>query len=163
MSSTVNVEDILQQVLMYNNSWINGSLGTKLFLPYQCALWTQYIMCYFVIRGRCDRDCMIVGFKTTCAIISYSNSSFKFESRSRRGVLNTLCDEVCQWLATGRWFSPGTLVSSTNKTDRRDINEILLKVALNTITLILYCHTLDFPLGWLFYCSSHINIHILNH
>jgi hypothetical protein len=30
-------------------------------------------------------------------------------------------------------FSPGTLVSSTNKTDRHDIVEILLKVALNTI------------------------------
>ena len=42
----------------------------------------------------------------------------------------TLCDKVCQWLATGRWFSP---VSSTNKTDRHDIAEILLKVALNTI------------------------------
>ena len=32
----------------------------------------------------------------------------------------------------GRWFSPGTPVSSTNKTDRHDIDEILLKVALNT-------------------------------
>jgi hypothetical protein len=30
----------------------------------------------------------------------------------------------------GQWFSPGTLVSSTNKTDRHDITEILLKVAL---------------------------------
>ena len=30
------------------------------------------------------------------------------------------------------WFSP---VSSTNKTDLHDITEILLKVALNTITL----------------------------
>jgi hypothetical protein len=34
---------------------------------------------------------------------------------------------------TGQWFSPGTSVSSTNKTDRHDIAEILLKVALNTI------------------------------
>jgi hypothetical protein len=25
---------------------------------------------------------------------------------------------VCQWLATGQWFSPGTPVSSTNKTRR---------------------------------------------
>jgi len=25
----------------------------------------------------------------------------------RRGVLNTLCDKVCQRLTTGRWFSPG--------------------------------------------------------
>jgi hypothetical protein len=32
------------------------------------------------------------------------------------------------------WFSPGTPVSSTNKTDRHDITEILLKVALNTKT-----------------------------
>jgi hypothetical protein len=36
-------------------------------------------------------------------------------------------------LATGRWFSPGTSVSSTNKTDCHDIAEILLNVALNTI------------------------------
>jgi len=34
---------------------------------------------------------------------------------------------------TGQWFSPGTLVSSTNKTDRNDTTEILLKVALITI------------------------------
>ena len=33
----------------------------------------------------------------------------------------------------GWWFSPGTPVSSTNKTDRHDITEILLKVVLNTI------------------------------
>ena len=33
-------------------------------------------------------------------------------------------------LVTGLWFSPGTLVSSTYKTDLHDINEILLKVAL---------------------------------
>jgi hypothetical protein len=36
---------------------------------------------------------------------------------------------------TVRWFSPGTPVSSTNKTDHHDITEKLLKVALNTITL----------------------------
>ena len=47
------------------------------------------------------------------------------------------CDKVCQWLATGRWFSPGTPVSSTNKTDHHDINKILLKMALNTITITL--------------------------
>jgi hypothetical protein len=45
-------------------------------------------------------------------------------------VYNITC--VCQRLATGRWFSPGPPVSSTNKTDRCDITEILLKVALNT-------------------------------
>jgi hypothetical protein len=30
-------------------------------------------------------------------------------------------------------FSPGTLVSSTNKTDHHDITEILLKGVMNTI------------------------------
>ena len=53
---------------------------------------------------------------------------------SWQGVLDTtLCDKVCQCLETGPWFSLGTSVSSTNKTDRHDIIEILLKVALNTI------------------------------
>jgi hypothetical protein len=33
-------------------------------------------------------------------------------------------------LAQGRWFSPGTPASSTTKTGRHDIAEILLKVAL---------------------------------
>jgi hypothetical protein len=35
-------------------------------------------------------------------------------------------------LAHGRWFSPGTPASSTTKTGRHDIAEILLKVALST-------------------------------
>ena len=33
----------------------------------------------------------------------------------------------------GRWFSLGSPVSSTNQTDRHDITEIVLKVALSTI------------------------------
>jgi hypothetical protein len=49
-----------------------------------------------------------------------------------------------QLLADGRWFSPGTPASSTTKTGRHDIAEILLKVALNTknqIKIIL-CHAI---------------------
>ena len=45
------------------------------------------------------------------------------------------CDRMA-----GRWFSPDTPVPSTNKTDRHDITEILLKVALNTINLTLTFH-----------------------
>ena len=71
-------------------------------------------------RGRRGLDRIVGGFSTICAISAYH--------RSWRGVLDkTLCDKVCQW------FSPITLVSSTNKTDRHDISEILLKVGLNTI------------------------------
>ena len=45
-------------------------------------------------------------------------------------------DKVYQLLAHGRWFSPSTPASSTTKTGRHDIAEILLKVALNTINQI---------------------------
>ena len=49
----------------------------------------------------------------------------------------TIFDKVCQSLTAGRWFSPaspGTPVSSTNKTDRHNTTEILMKVVLNTIS-----------------------------
>ena len=88
--------------------------------------------CYRISKWdpRC-RDCMVV----------VSSNSL------RQTVLNTtLCDTVCQWLTISRWFSLGTPVSSTNKTDRHDIAEILLKVALNTITLpffYIYMHNLS--------------------
>jgi hypothetical protein len=81
----------------------------------------------------------------------------EFEPRSWRDVLETtLWDKVCKWLATAWWFSLGTTVSSTNKTDRHDITEILLKVALKrnkrltTQFHIRIIHTL--------YCKRIINI-----
>jgi hypothetical protein len=40
--------------------------------------------------------------------------------------------KVCPWLATGQQFPPSTPVSSTNKIDRHDTTEILLKATLNT-------------------------------
>ena len=67
------------------------------------------------------------GFTTTCAVNAYHHWSCEFEPPSWLVVLDTIvCDKVCQWLATGWWFSP---VSSTNKTDHHDIAEILFKVA----------------------------------
>jgi len=46
-----------------------------------------------------------------------------------RGVLDTtLCNKV--FIVMGRWFSLCTPVSTTNKTDRHGIAEMLLKVAL---------------------------------
>jgi hypothetical protein len=60
----------------------------------------------------------------------------------RRAMLHTtLCDQVCQWPAAGRWSSP---VSPINKCVRHDIAKILLKMALNTMTLTLDC-LLTFP------------------
>jgi hypothetical protein len=52
-------------------------------------------------------------------------------------------DKVYQLLAHGRWFSPGTPASSTTKTGRHDIAEILLKVVLSKINQIIYIHILS--------------------
>ena len=67
---------------------------------------------------------MVVGFTTTYAISAYHHWC---EFESIRGMCTTSCDKVCQWLATGRWFSLGPLVSSTNKTDRHVIVESGIK------------------------------------
>ena len=51
-------------------------------------------------------------------------------------VMQIINQLIFDQFAAGQWFSPRTPVSSTNKTDRNDITEILLKVVLNTTTLI---------------------------
>jgi len=72
-----------------------------------------------------------------CVGVSWSYGSWIYSYLCKQCISplepTTLCDQVCQWLATGRCFSPGHPVSSTNKTDPHDITRILLKVALNTI------------------------------
>ena len=55
-----------------------------------------------------------------------------FYSSTKKGALDSQpqVEKVCQLLALGRWYSPGTPASSTTKTGRHDIAEILLKVVL---------------------------------
>ena len=72
---------------------------------------------------------MIVGFTTTCAISAYHHWCCEFESRSRRGVQHYVIKFVSDLRQIGGFLH----VSFTNKTDRHDITEILLKVTLNTI------------------------------
>ena len=49
------------------------------------------------------------------------------------GEVYSIQHYVIKFVSDFLWFSPGTPVSSTNKTDHHNITEILLKVALNTI------------------------------
>ena len=49
--------------------------------------------------------------------------------------LTAASDKVYQLLAHDRWFSSGTPASSTTKTGRHDIAEILLKMALKKIKI----------------------------
>ena len=71
---------------------------------------------------------MLVGFTTTHAISTYPTSIES--SNPAQGRCTTLCDKVCQLLAAGRLFSPGTPVSSTYKIDIHDISEILIESAI---------------------------------
>ena len=130
----------------------NNLHHAHLFDPFVCSLEIANLYCFRIIfktessnlytfhfhihsdniRGRLGRDRMVA--TTTYAISAYHHWSCELQSRLWRGVLDTtLYDKVCHWLATGRWFSPGTPVTSTNRTDGHDISEILLKVALSTI------------------------------
>jgi hypothetical protein len=61
-------------------------------------------------------------------------SSVNVNTMSRRDYItgSLFSAKIYQLLAYGRWFSPGTPASSTTKTGRHDIDEILLKMALNT-------------------------------
>jgi hypothetical protein len=62
-----------------------------------------------------------------CSLLLYDFDCFDFWCFSA-----TLYNNKKQLLAHGRWFSPCTPASSTTKTGRHDIAEMLLKVALNT-------------------------------
>jgi hypothetical protein len=82
------------------------------------------------LRNRRGRDRMVIGFTTmqSVPITIIVVSSNRTQNRCTRYNI--------MWysLSAGRWFSPGIPVS-TNKTDRHDITDILLKVALNPITI----------------------------
>jgi hypothetical protein len=112
------------------------------------------------ISGR--RGCyrIIIGYTTTYAIIAYHHWCFDSVRISISARCKT-CDKVCQWLARGRWFSQSPPASSTNKTDRHDTTEILLRVALNTINQTLSQMTIYmFHLSWAL--PGHFLIHELS-
>ena len=91
-----------------------------------------------VILQQLDFELLVKKVTITINVVS-SNLA-----QARRCTRTILCDKVCQRHAAGRWFSLGILVSSTNKTNSHDITEILLKVALNTITHNLYQKVITF-------------------
>ena len=103
----------------------------------------MYICLAFNLLWGCrGHDHMVVRIKTIWAISAYHHISCEVRISLYRSVLDTTLHvfvyvtTFCKWLTTGRWFSPGTRVSSTNKTDCHDIAEVLLKVVLNTIIIV---------------------------
>jgi hypothetical protein len=78
---------------------------------------------------------MVAGFTTTYAISTYHHLSCEVESRSWRGALDTPYYGI-KFGSDLQQLGSFLRVPSINKTDRHDITEILLKAALNTITLL---------------------------
>ena len=65
-----------------------------------------------------SRNYYVVYYKTKQQVLNILSCEFEF--MFWQGLFNiTLCSKVCPWLAAYRWFSPGTLVSSSNKTESR--------------------------------------------
>ena len=121
------LNNVGQQIQQYQRSITSNlkSLGKKSWLRTGTQMWRGYMQFSAIYsQGRHGRGRMVVGFTATYA---FTIMLWVWISR-----WTTLCDT---WLATGRCFSPGPPVSSTNKTDHYDITEILLKVALNIIKL----------------------------
>ena len=103
----------------------HGRIPTPIIASYFSEI--LYLWYSWVRRGR---DRVVLEFIDTCAISAYHRKS---SSNLVHGEVYSIQHYVivCQWFPTGRWFSQGTPVTSTN--NRHDIVEILLKVALSTI------------------------------
>ena len=79
-------------------------------------------------RGRRGRDRMVVEFTTTYALSAYHHYC-EFESRSNEAY--SMHHYVIKFVSD---LSPGTSLSSSNKTSLHDITEILLKMSLSITT-----------------------------
>jgi hypothetical protein len=67
-------------------------MKTSDFSAVEFRLWNNITMAFYLANTSCSTGTDVSGITPT-----------------------SLCDKVCQWLATGRWFTPGPPVSSTNK------------------------------------------------
>jgi hypothetical protein len=55
-------------------------------------------------------NCKYMVCSRRCIVVTIDGASYDVD----------VDNKVCQWLATGLWFSPGTTVFSTNKTNQHD-------------------------------------------
>ena len=114
--------------LVFSNKKFFFSNTNKLCDPLVLLI-SRSVVIQIRLGGHVGSDRMVVGFtkyylRNQCLSLLQLWVRIPFMARFTYTTL---------WLATGQWFSPGTPISSTN--DHHNITEILLKVALNTITL----------------------------
>jgi hypothetical protein len=101
------------------------------FFGFRCLRWEVvgslflFFLYWWIVANYCLNSFFMIG--------SWSNgnwihnyqcnqclSPLKLWVRIQLILDTTLCNKVCQWLTAGWWFSPGTPVSSINKTDCHD-------------------------------------------
>ena len=106
--------------------WLWYLVFLLLNLGDQCYLW-----------GHPGYDRMVAGFTPTY-MQSVPITTNVFSSNTTRSEVDSIQHYViCQWLAARRWYFPGIQVSSTNKTDRHVITEILLTLNIKTLTILI--------------------------
>ena len=136
--STGHLHKINMQLYDHNaditltNKTVNGRLTSytmTIVSPQQCFPHSCKVRCEYKDRGWSDFTKQVFWFPGK--FCWYVMKKSYFHCRDQRPVA---C-QVCQWLAVGLWFYLGTPVFSSNKTDRHDITEILLKVAFYNINL----------------------------
>ena len=116
----LNIENISRVTEQSSNAW----MSLRAWVNYQhCLVQSDLFLIFLIFRGH---GRILVGFTTTCAISDYHNWCYEFESQSGRGVQHYVIKFVSDmWQVSGFLFSQGPSVSSTNKTDRHDITDIL--------------------------------------
>jgi hypothetical protein len=92
-------------------------------------MWVNKVV--LIRRGRRDRDRIVVEFAIATDVVS---------ANPVNGMAYSMhVITFCQWLVAGQLFSPGSSVSSTNKTDRQNITDILLKTLVPVTSPVLIC------------------------
>ena len=116
---------IVSLIMEHLSSWW-GRRGYDRIVNYGASLF---------LVGRRGYDCMMVRLTTTYLwnqCLPPLTLWVIIPLMARCIWYNIIWYKVCQWLAAGLWFSPGIPISS----DRHDITKIMVKVTLNTRTLL---------------------------
>ena len=145
LEQSINHENVIQISNYYisnegrieqSQQWLLTVIGKTWIVGYDRNIQpsigiTKPLFIFKIKYKKCDiLDRMVVGFRTTYAISAYHYWCCEFEYRLGRGVQHYVIRFVRDLRQVGGFLRYSGFLP--NKTDRHDITEILLNVALNT-------------------------------